>query len=81
MANDNLQPIPVDALARTCGGRDQTPNQQELRDLARQHCPRTYQRYRNAPQITRPQAEECLDEAGLSAFRSRLDRYFPPQRR
>jgi hypothetical protein len=50
--------------------------QAELRALAQQYCPKTYARNRLAPMITRPMGERCLDEAGLGAFKSRLDEYF-----
>ncbi len=63
-------------------GRQSTAqaNQAELRQMAQQYCPKTYQRYRTAPQITRPMAERCLDEAGYGWARGRLDQYFPPKR-
>ena len=65
--------IEIAQLAHVAGGASQA----ELRQLAQQHCPATYQRFQSAHTITRPMAERCLDEAGLGMFRSRLDAYFP----
>ncbi len=63
-------------LENTCGGNPTAQQQQQMRELARQYCPQIYRQYQNRP-ITRDVAERCLDEAGLGAFRSRLDQYFP----
>lgn len=65
-----------DALARVTGGAGQAQNQQQLRKLAREYCPQTYERFRSSP-ITRPIAERCLDEAGYGQYTGMLDRYFP----
>ncbi|MGE0396965.1 MAG: hypothetical protein AB7T06_09625 [Kofleriaceae bacterium] len=76
--------IEIENLITVTGGAGRPgtaqTNQAELREMAQQYCPATYQRYRNAPQITRPMAEKCLDEAGYGWARGRLDRYFPPTR-
>lgn len=45
--------------------------------MAQKYCPTTYAQNRSAPQITRPMAERCLDEAGYGLFKGQLDRYFP----
>ncbi len=63
-------------LAHVAGGASQA----ELRQLAQQYCPATYERFQSARTITRPMAETCLNEAGLGMFKSRLDAYFPPRR-
>jgi hypothetical protein len=55
-------------------------SQAELRQMAQQHCPATFNRFKNAREITRPMAERCLDEAGYGWARGRLDQYFPPKR-
>jgi hypothetical protein len=68
----------LDQLATVTGGAG-TPSQSqaELRQLAQQHCPTTYAKFKGAPQITRAMGERCLDEAGLGMFKGRLDQYFP----
>lgn len=68
-----MQAIHIESLSRVSGGAGQA----ELRDLARRWCPQTYARNANAPTLTRRMGERCLDEAGLGAFKSRLDEYFP----
>jgi hypothetical protein len=68
-----MQAINNDLLVNVNGGTGQA----ELRDMARKWCPQTYARNANAPQLTRRMGEQCLDEAGLGAFKSRLDQYFP----
>ncbi|MFN0252284.1 MAG: hypothetical protein ACKV2T_35745 [Kofleriaceae bacterium] len=75
---------PIDSeLATVTGGAGrgtettQQTNQAELRELAQKYCPSTYARFKNVPEITRPMAERCLDEAGYGWARGRLDRYFP----
>lgn len=72
----------IENLVTVTGGQaaSSQTNQAELRQMARQYCPQTYRRYQNAPQITRPMAERCLDEAGYGWARGRLDRYFPRTR-
>lgn len=65
-----------DVLACITGGAGQSQDQQQLRELAREYCPQTYQRFGNAT-ITRPIAQRCLDEAGYGQYSSMLDRYFP----
>lgn len=74
----------VDDLVTVTGGAGRQgtaqTNQAELRDMAKQYCPQTYKRYQSAPQITRPMAERCLDEAGYGWARGHLDRYFPRTR-
>lgn len=69
-------PITIEQLVTVCGGN----NQQQMRAMAQRWCPRTYARYANQPALTRRMGEQCLDEAGLSQYRSQLDRYFPPSR-
>jgi hypothetical protein len=51
-------------------------NPEQLRSLAQRWCPQTAARYQNTA-ITRPIAERCLSEAGLSQYSNRLDQYFP----
>jgi hypothetical protein len=81
--SQSLTTIELAQLAHVAGGAGapaaQT-SQAELRQLAQQYCPATYQRFESARTITRPMAERCLDEAGLGMFRSRLDQYFPPRK-
>lgn len=48
--------------------------------MAQKWCPSTYAQYKNQPTLTRKMGEQCLDEAGLGMFKSRLDPYFPPKR-
>jgi hypothetical protein len=62
---------------RNAGGRTHQANQAELRQLAQEHCPSTYARFKNVREITRPMAERCLDEAGYGWARGQLDQYFP----
>ena len=72
--------IDLESLAQCTGGAGPSrQQQQEMRQLAQQYCPRIYQRYRNQT-ITRPIAERCLDEAGYGMFKRSLDRYFGPRR-
>jgi hypothetical protein len=66
--------ITSEQLVTVCGGNQQ---QAQLRAMAQRWCPRTYARYANQPVLTRGMGEQCLDEAGLSQYRSQLDRYFP----
>jgi hypothetical protein len=66
-------------LTLVSGGNPTAEQQRQMRDLARRYCPQIYSQYQSRP-ITRNVAERCLDEAGLGAFRSRLDQYFPPAR-
>lgn len=73
----NSQSLTSIELAHVTGGAGATHSQAELRQLAQQYCPATYQRFQSARTITRPMAERCLNEAGLGMFRSRLDAYFP----
>lgn len=68
--------LSLDELATVSGGAGPSQTQQaQLRDLARQYCPRTYAANQNRP-ITRPLAERCLNEAGYGSYTSMLDRYF-----
>ena len=69
----------LDELAHVTGGAGAAPSesQAQLRQLAQQHCPATYNKFKGAPQITRAMGERCLDEAGLGMFKGRLDQYFP----
>lgn len=77
MSNSQSMPtLALSELAHVAGGASQA----ELRQLAQQYCPATYQRFQSARTITRPMAETCLQEAGLGMFSSRLDAYFPPRK-
>lgn len=67
-----------DELVTVTGGAQKS--QAELRQMAQQYCPQTYQRFRNAGEITRPMAQKCLDEAGYGWASSQLDQYFPRKR-
>jgi hypothetical protein len=73
-----------DELVTVTGGRGAAApdaNQAELRQMAKEHCPATYARNRNAPTLTRAMGERCLDEAGYGWAKGQLDKYFPPTRR
>ena len=65
--------IDLSCVAAVSGGA----NQSELRTMAQRWCPATYGKYKHLPILTRPMGEQCLDEAGLGAYKSRLDKYFP----
>ena len=68
----------LDELTSVTGGASApSKSQADLRQLAAQHCPTTYAKFKGAPQITRQMGETCLDEAGLGMFKGRLDKYFP----
>ena len=72
-----LSPVQLSTVmggAGTAGGGD---SQAKLRKLAQSYCPTTYEKFKAAPEITRRMGERCLDEAGLGAFKGRLDQYFP----
>lgn len=77
---DQLTSIDNLLLVSVAGGA-QDANQAELRQLAQQYCPATYNKFKNEKVITRPMAERCLDEAGYGWAKGRLDKYFPPTRR
>jgi hypothetical protein len=68
----------LDELTWITGGAA-SQSQTELRQMAQQYCPATYDKFKGAPQITRRMGERCLDEAGLGMFKGRLDQYFPPK--
>ncbi len=65
-------------LSVVSGGAPSAAKQAELRELARTNCPATFQANQDRP-ITRPLAEQCLDEAGYGWAKGRLDQYFPRQ--
>jgi len=69
--------LSLDDLATVCGGKD-TPKQAQLRDMARKYCPQVYAANKTRP-LTRELGERCLDEAGYGAYKSMLDKYFPPR--
>lgn len=73
-------PIDDQLITVTGGAGSANTNQAELRQMAQQYCPQTYQRFKNVREITRPMAEKCLDEAGYGWARGRLDKYFPRTR-
>ncbi len=68
-----MQVIEIGALETVSGGADQA----QLRTLAQKYCPATYNQFKGAKTITRPMAEQCLDQAGYGAFKGQLDQYFP----
>jgi hypothetical protein len=70
--------IDSQVLAVVSGGAPTAAQQAELRALARQHCPATFQANQNRA-ITRPLAERCLNEAGYGWAKGRLDQYFGPR--
>ena len=76
--SQSITTLGLDELLSVTGGAG-TPSQSQakLRQLAQQHCPATYAKFKGAPQITRAMGERCLDEAGLGMFKGRLDQYFP----
>ncbi len=67
----------LDELATVTGGAGTSASQAQLRQLAANYCPATYEKFKSSPQITRRMGERCLDEAGLGMFKGRLDQYFP----
>ncbi|MBL0214782.1 MAG: hypothetical protein IPQ07_12975 [Myxococcales bacterium] len=76
----SIQPLSPVQLSSVTGGAGTTgggDSQAQLRQLAQSYCPATYEKFKTAPQITRRMGERCLDEAGLGAFKGRLDQYFP----
>jgi len=76
--SQTITTLELDELAHITGGAAATTDSQaKLRQLASQYCPATYDKFKSAPQITRPMGERCLDEAGLGMFKGRLDAYFP----
>ena len=79
-AIESLPELSIDDLVRASGGAGQK-TQGELRQLAQQYCPAVAEQYKNAPVITRPMAERCLDAAGYGMFKGRLDQYFPPTKK
>lgn len=59
------------------GAAPPADSQAQLRSLAAQYCPATYEKFKTAPTITRRMGERCLDEAGYGSWKSSLDKYFP----
>lgn len=72
-----LASLELSELACITGGAGAQKSQVELRELARTYCPVTFDKFKNAPALTRRMGERCLDEAGLGMFKNRLDAYFP----
>jgi hypothetical protein len=74
MPNSQTNQLTDDELITVSGG---TKSQAELRQMAQQYCPVTYDKFKNEKTITRPMAEKCLDEAGYGWAKFKLNEYFP----
>ena len=75
--------IPEQHLTRVAGGLDAG----QIKSLAAQNCPQTYQRLKNKPisAITRADANACVNEWNPGSFtrgivNSQLDSYFASKR-
>ena len=76
LVRSSMQTLQLDVLLAVTGGADQA----QLRQLAQQYCPATFNQFKGAPSLTRPMAEKCLDEAHMGWAKGRLDEYFPKKK-